>query len=356
MKRRGFWLILVLLLLSLATPVLADGPDGDVVIWGKSYTLASGQKIKGDLLVYGGDVTLEPGSEVKRDVTVFGGTLTLAGQVHGDVSVWGGDVNITADAEVRGDVMSVGGKLDRHPKADIRGDEIEGFPFELPKGPKPPKPPEPPKPPKVPPPPSPGRGDGFLKGVGGFFRSVFGIVLMMVLGILVVAFIPRHTETVAETMVKAPGKSLVTGVAALVGGSVILLMLVLVGALLTATICLAPIGLAMFLPVLVAGIALLFGWIAAGLLLGTRILRALKKSEPVSVTAVAVGMLALSLLSAIPCIGWALALATVVWSLGAVVHSLFGTRSWDTPAAPGPTIDADADIVDQDYDPRMDKL
>jgi hypothetical protein len=356
MKKRGFWLILVLLFLSLATPVLADGPDGDVVIWGKSYTLASGENIKGDLLVYGGNVTLEPESEVKGDVTVFGGTLTLAGQVDGDVSVWGGDVNITADATVRGDVMSVGGKLNRHSKADIRGHEIEGFPFDLPKEPKLPQRPEPPKPPKVPPAPSPDRGNGFLKGIGGFFRSVFGIVLMMVLGILVVAFIPRHTETVAETMVRAPVKSLLSGLVALVGGSVILLMLVLVGALLTATICLAPIGLAMFLPVLVAGIALLFGWIAAGLLLGTKILRALKKDEPVPVTAVAVGMLALSLLSAIPCIGWALALVTVVWSLGAVVHSLFGTRPWDSPATPGPTGAADADGLDQDYDPRMDKL
>ena len=61
----------------------ADDPDGDVVIWGRSYTLASGEKIRGDLLVYGGNVTIETNSEVKGDVTVFGGNLSLAGEVDG---------------------------------------------------------------------------------------------------------------------------------------------------------------------------------------------------------------------------------------------------------------------------------
>jgi hypothetical protein len=355
MKKIRFWLILPLLLLTLATPVLADGPDGDVVIWGRSYTLASGETIKGDLLVYGGNVTVEADSEIKGNVTVFGGNLTLAGEIDGDVTVWGGNVNIEGEATVRGQVMAVGGVVDRAPGADIRGDEIEGLPFpELPNAP---NPPEPPQAPKVPQPQPAVRNDRVGSKIGGFFRSVFGVMLSMVLGVLVVAFIPRHTETVCETMVKETGKSFVTGLIALVGGSFALTVLAIVGALLIATLCLAPIGLAMFLPIMAAAIALLFGWIAAGLLFGTRILRAIRHQEPTPVSAVAVGLLALSLVSAIPCIGWALALATAVWSLGAVVNSRFGTRPWEAePAADSTVTSIPVEDVDPDYDPRMDKL
>jgi hypothetical protein len=361
MRKIRFWLILPLLLLTLATPVLADGPNGNVVIWGRSYTLASGEKIKGDLLVYGGNVTVEADSEINGNVTVFGGNLTLSGEVDGDVTVWGGNVNIGSEATVRGQVMAVGGVLERDPRASIHGDEIEGLPFPEPRLPAPPnapEPPEPPPPPELPNPPPPvSRKSDVGHRVGGFFRSVFGVMLSMVLGVLVVAFLPQHTETVSETMVKETGKSFGTGLIALVGGSFAMMVLSIVGALLIATLCLAPIGLALFLPILVAAVSLLFGWIAAGLLFGTRILRAVRHKEPTPVSAVAVGLLALSLVSAIPCVGWALGLATVVWSLGAVVNSRFGTRPWEqAPAAGSGVTQIPVEDVEPDYDPRMDKL
>ncbi len=353
MKKIGLLLILTLLLVSLAAPILADGSDGDVVIWGDNYVLEADQEIKGDLLVYGGNVTLKGGSEVKGDVTVFGGNLTLSGEVKGDVTVWGGDVKITSDAKIRGRVMSVGGDIDRDAGADVRGDEIEGLPFEIPSVPKPPNPPRPPEIPNIPMERS--GGSGFLNRVSGFFRSVFGIALMVVLGILVVVFIPRHTETVAETMVKAPGKCFVSGLVSLVGGSIALAVLAIIGSILTVTICLAPLGLAMFLPILVAGIALLFGWIAAGLLLGTKVLRAIKHKEPTPVAAVAVGILILNLISFVPCIGWFISLAAVMWSLGAVVQSLFGTRPWKDLSASTGADEPKAEEL-EDYDPRMDQL
>jgi hypothetical protein len=355
---------LALLLALLATPVLADGPDGDVVIWGRDYVLESDQTIKGDLLVYGGDVILEPESEVKGDVTVFGGALLLSGEVEGDVTAWGGDVDIQSDATIRGQVMSVGGHIDRHPDADVRGEQIEGFPFEPPFS-KEPTAPEAPQAPREPdPPPVPpvrierNSGNNVLKGITSFFRSVFGILLLVVLGILVVTFIPQHTETVAETMVKATGKSFVSGLVVLLGGSVILAILAVVGALLTATICLAPVGLVLFLPTLVAGVAILFGWIAAGLLVGTKVLRAVSKKEPTPVVAVAAGILLLTLISNVPCVGWALAVATLMWSVGAVVQSLFGTRPYNSVTSNAGTggTNPDASDIDPDYDPRMDQL
>ena len=371
MKRARWIVLLTLLLVLLATPVLADGSDGDVVIWGRDYVLESDQTIKGDLLVYGGNVILEPESEVKGNVTVFGGTLALSGEVKGDVTVWGGDIDIRSGATIRGQVMSVGGHVDRDPDADVRGEQIEGFPFEPPFPPEPeaPEAPDIPSKPDIPPAPpvhqERSRGNDVLRGITSFFRSVFGILLIVVLGILVVTFIPQHTETVAETMVKAPGKSFVSGLVVLLGGSVILAILAAVGAILTATICLAPVGLALFLPSLVAGVAILFGWIAAGLLLGTKVLRAVRKKEPTPVVAVAAGILILTLISNVPCVGWALAVATLMWSLGAVVQSLFGTRPYGSAPLVAEAGDTDTDVpdtgvgdtnVDTEYDPRMDQL
>jgi hypothetical protein len=144
---------------------------------------------------------------------------------------------------------------------------------------------------------------------------------MTILGILVVVFIPQHTDTVAETIAKAPVQSFLTGVAAWV-------VVPIVAVLLAITICLSPVA-ALWL--LIVAVALLFGWIAAGLLLGVRILRAVTDKEPNPVAAVALGVLILSLLSLIPCLGLVFSAVILTWSLGAVGYSFFGTRAYNEP-------------------------
>jgi hypothetical protein len=335
MRKIGLLITLAMLFALLATPVLADGPDGDVVIWGDNYTLDSEQRIKGDLLVYGGNVKLKENSQVAGDVTVFGGNLTISGKVDGDVTVWGGNVNIKSEATVRGQVVSVGGNVDRDEGADVRGEEIEGLPFRPPKVPKPPIPPGVPRVPRHPP----GQSD-FFRRVGNLFRSVLGMMVMIVLGILVVAFLPRHTETVAETIIKAPAQSIGLGIVAVIAIPIVAIVLAI-------TICLIPVSVSILL---VTGIALLLGWIACGLLLGVKVMRALTHKEPNHVVAVAVGILLLSFLSFIPCLGWFVSLTAVTWSLGSVLYSLFGTRAYNDPA---PRILRN---LLGNYDPRMDKM
>ena len=315
--RKVTWLLLLVVLFAVpATPVLADDPEGDVVIWGDNYTLRSGQTIRGDLLVYAGNVKLEEGSKASRDVTLFGGDLDVAGQIDGDVTVWGGNITIRSSAVIRGQVVSVGGKVVREEGADIRGQEWEGLPFRVPSPPKPPIPPHPPLLRRYQ-----DWGSSWWKNVGEVFRSAFGVVVMAILGILVVVFIPQHTDTVAETMAKAPLQSFLTGLAAWIVVPVVAVLLVI-------TICLSPVA-ALWL--LVAGVALLFGWIAAGLVLGVRILRAVTDKEPNPVAAVALGVLILSLLSLIPCLGLAFSAVVLTWSLGAVGYSFFGTRAYNEP-------------------------
>lgn len=340
MKKLGFKVLLAaLLLVLLAVPVFADDPEGDVVIWGDNYTLAAGHKINGDLLVYGGNADLQAGSEVDGDVTVFGGSLTIAGDVDGDITVWGGSVHILASATVRGKVMSISGSVNSEEGADVRGEKIEGLPFRDPVAPKPPVPPEPPVPPQVPNVRT-RHGDVnvWLHNVTDAFRSAFGILVLIVLSILVVVFIPRHTDTVAETMVKAPLQSFAVGLAAWI-------VVPIVAVVLTVTICLSPVAA---LLTLVAGVALLFGWIAAGLLLGVRLLRALTKTEPNPVAAVALGTGVLTVLSFIPCLGFLISAVALTWSLGAVAHSFFGTRRYNDPL---PKM-----LQPKPHDPRQDRL
>ena len=311
------WLLLLVILLTIAAiPVAAQDGEGDIVVWGDNYTLRSGQTLYGDLLVYGGNAVLEKDSIVRRNVTLFGGDLDAAGQIDGDVTVWGGNITIRSSAIVRGQVVSVGGKIVRDEGADIRGQQWEGLPFRVPQ---PPRPSIPATPPAF-------RtyrdwSSRWWRNVGNVFRSAFGVVVMTILGILVVVFIPQHTDTVTETIARAPLQSFLTGLAAWI-------VVPLVAIVLTITICLSPVA-ALWL--LVVAVALLFGWIAAGLLLGVRILRAVADQEPNPVAAVALGVLVLSLLSLIPCLGLAFSAVVLTWSLGAVGYSFFGTRAYNEP-------------------------
>lgn len=348
MRRIVLVLVLAVLFVSLATPVLADGPD-NVVVWGDDYTLESGDRIEGDLLVYGGSAVLEEESKVGGDATVFGGNLTIYGEVAGDVTVWGGNVVIKSEATIRGSVVSIGGSVHREEGADVRGDEVEGWPrpFIQPI----PRLPVPPRLPRV-------RTSStwardWTRDIADAFRSAFSVLVMIVLGILVVVFLPRHTEAVAETMIKSPVESFVSGLATIVAGSIALVVVAIVAVLLVITICLAPLGLLLLLPFLVVGIAALFGWIAAGLLLGVKVLRALTHKDPNHVAAVAIGVPILSLLSYIPCVGWTIGLIAMMWSLGAVVYSLFGTRTRKGSSIMD--LSRSAGKATEDYDPRMDK-
>ncbi len=336
-------LVILLALVVLATivpPVAAGGP-GDVEVFGQNYTLGEDDKIEGDLRVFGGNVELLRGSQVDGDVQVFGGNLTVYGEVKGDIVVWGGNVRLKDGAIIRGDVVAMGGDVEREAKCDMRGEMmsrtgVSGLPM-LPFVPGMTHPY-----PRL-------WGSNLLHRVGMVFRGAFGTLTTIVLGVLVVVFLPRHTETVAETMLKAPLYSLVSGAVALVASAAAFLIVSLVAGLLALTICLAPVSLLLFLPFLIVGIGLLFGWIAAGLLLGTKVLRTLTRhEEPGQILAVALGILLLSIISSVPCVGWAAAVAVVTWSLGAVVYSLFGTRAYDEPA---PRI-----LGEMRYDPRVDRL
>jgi hypothetical protein len=166
------------------------------------------------------------------------------------------------------------------------------------------------------------------------------MLVLIVLGILVVVFIPSHTDNVAEAIIKAPLQSFLTGLVAVI-------IVPIVAIVLTVTICLSPVAV---LLLLIVGVAMVFGWIAAGLLLGVKVLRALTKSEPNPVAAVALGVFILTLLAFAPCLGFLITAVGVTWSMGAVAYTFFGTRAYNEP--PPKFLSGSPS---QQYDPRIDQ-
>ncbi|MGA9347392.1 MAG: polymer-forming cytoskeletal protein [Anaerolineae bacterium] len=311
MKKVLLACLLALLLAATATPVFADG-DGGRVVFGGSFTLESGEEVDGDLVIFGGSAVLEEDSLVHGNVVVMGGSARVAGEVNGDIVTFGGNVEVRTTAVVDGDLVTIGGNVEREEGAVVRGSEVEGLEF---------------------------RGfprfwtvptrlnltnrwpniwSSFIFDV---FKSIFVALALAALGLLVVLFWPKQTQVVSQTILTAPLPS--GGVGLLTAVVAVALMV-----LLAITICLSPVAFLLGVATLAGGI---FGWIAVGLLVGQKLLEAFKVKGITTMIAVVVGILLISLLGAIPCIGTITAIIVGCLGLGAVVLTRFGTQTYPLP-------------------------
>jgi len=307
--------LLALLLIAPAGPVLANGGDG-VVIFGGDFTLESGKEVDGDLVVVGGNVVLEEDSTVEGTVFIIGGRATVAGAVDNELVVFGGDVELKSTAVVEGDVVIWGGHFEREEGAIVEGNILEGAALGFPRGPRITR--------VVPVPPIPSRvplqaGTRLLlTTIMDIFKAIITALALMALGLLVVLFLPKQTEIVAQAVLAAPLPSLGMGfLTAVVAAGLIVLLAI--------TLCLSPIALFIFL---ITVAAIFFGWIATGLLVGQKLLEGLKAQEPAPLLAVVIGVLLISLISALPCLGPIVFLGVVSLGLGGVVLTRFGTMPY----------------------------
>ena len=321
MKRILLACLLALLMLIPAVPAFAEGPNDGRVIFGGDFTLESGEELDGDLAVFGGNVVLEESSLVDGDVAVIGGRARVAGKVDGDLVVFGGSVKLEPTAVIEGDLVTFGGQVERAEGAIVRGEIVRspGFEFEgltglwrFRPGPYVPRWP-----------------DRLFQFFWGVFQAGLVTLALMALGVLIVLFWPQQTELVGQAIVAAPLPSLGVGfLTAIVAAAL--------AALLAITICLLPMS---FFVAVATLAAVLFGWTAVGLLVGQRLLAALKVQETNQLVAVLVGVLLISLLTAVPCLGWLFAVVVGSLGLGAVVLTRFGTMAY--PPAPAPIASAE---------------
>jgi hypothetical protein len=251
----------------------------------------------------------------------MGGSATVAGEVDDDLVVFGSDVKLKSTAFIGNDVVAWGGQVERAEGAVVEGNVSEGAVFRGPRIVR-----------VVPFRPTPPGMTPLETGTRFFFNTIMDIfkaiiiaLALMALGLLVVLFLPRQAETVGQAVLSAPLPTLGVG---------FLTAVVAVGltVLLAFTICLSPIALLVALITTVAGF---FGWIAVGLLVGQKLLEGLKAREPAPLVAVVIGVLLISLISALPCLGFFVFLGVVSLGLGGVVLTRFGTMSYpEGPPSP----------------------
>ncbi len=310
----------VLAALAIPGPAQAAATDPDKVVFGGTYTLASGETLDGNLAVFGGTATIEQNSRVTGDIVLTGGALNVDGEVDKSISALGGSLFLNDHAIIHGDINMLGATIQRSPNARVDGKIVNSsnapLQFDLPG--------------KVF---APNLNDA-LKPITDTLWLLFRSLAMAALAILTVLFLPVATNRVAQAVVSQPVMSGALGLLTLIVAPI---ALVLVGI----TIILLPVSL---LGLLVVAVAIMFGWIALGMEVGKRLLGLFHADWPLPLAAGAgtfIMTLVVTWIGSIPCVGWLIPFIVVLLGLGGIVLSRFGTQDYtgtgmlvSTPPAP----------------------
>lgn len=316
-------IISMLLLVCLAIPggfALASNTEaktinGDQFILGQSFTLTAGDTLNGNLVVIGGTVTTDAGSIINGDMVMVGGTVSIGGKLTGDIVCVGGTGTVADTAVIEGDVISAGGWLNISPKAQVNGTTNINTPGDFKWN----------------------FGEIFKKRENfGWFNDpvnkvltdMFQVLAMAALAALIVLIFGKPAAKVADAIAISPALSWGIGLLTLLVFPVLVVVMVI-------TLILIP---AIPLVVLLLALGFVFGYISLGYEIGRRLETASKGqwAEPISA---GIGMLVLGLVVTaigwIPCLGWVVNFAIMLFGLGAIVLTYFGTRSYpETPRTP----------------------
>jgi len=355
LKNNAVRIILLLALLVIPTgSVLAQGPGGDVVLFGQNYTVQSGDTLQGSLAVFGGNVNVEEDAKVNGDMAVIGGNLSIDGNVNGDIAIIGGNMTITGTvngeivvvggqvildetAVVEGNISSIGGNVEKKPGAKVTGDITNNAPptIRIPDAPNPPNLPNVPGIPDVPNPPSINVEVNPFWSVAGKVGQAMGMALI---AMLLALFLQPQLERTGDAITSQP----------LIAGGYGLLSVIVVPAIilvLTLTLILIPIAL---IVILALPLAWMFGMIALGQEVGNRFTKAIDQTWAPILT-IGFGtfllMLVAGLLQLVPCFGFLAYLLLSFIAIGASAVTVFGTRNMPGPVNTinnPPAIDASA--------------
>lgn len=305
-------LFVALLFFALAVPVWADDGDGQLVLPGGSLTISPGEEVNQDVVVVAGTLDLRQGGRVRGDVVVLAGMATVSGEIEGNLVIVAGSLILRSSAVVKSDLVAAASTVERDPGARIEGKVQHAFRWQTPIVPRTwrvfPS----------------SENGGMLRFLGIVLQWIMTNVALIVLGILLVLFLPKPTAGVQNAISRGWLPSAGVGLLTLMALAIVLPLLVI--------ICLG-IPVAIVLGV-AAGAAGLFGWVAASILIGHRILNGLKVQGAHFGLAVVAGVLAVRLVSAVPCLGRLADLVVLCVGLGAVVLTRFGTMPYAPVSAP----------------------
>jgi hypothetical protein len=268
-------MLLLCWLLPAATASADDTKDRIVLV---GDVLVDRPDTTGDIVVLDGDVTIR--GTVKGDVIVGDGDVTIRGTVTGDVVAVAGLATLGKRGNVEGD-LRYGDKTPVQTPGSKVGGDVKKFDV----------------------------GNTSLIGAIGFFIGF--VVSMFLLGLILILLAPRAAEAVART---GRRKALVSAGVGLLG--IILIPVIAVAA------CLTIVGIPLGIVLLFLIVPLLaMSYITTALVLGRLILKNSK------LIAFLLGLVVLGLLTLIPIAGGLVAVLAIIFGLGALLVTLFTSRS-----------------------------
>lgn len=289
--------------------------EKNIIVMGGELEVERDAVIYGDISVYGGDATFERGTEIHGTVRVYGGDLSIAGTVYGDVIMLGGETDLESSAVIEGDVKTVGGKVNRSRSAVINGNimsgQVGGASIDVS---------------------SQGRTERvrsvfspleFVQRTyrvlfGSFVSIVFYLIFAMLGAFLLMKIGPKHVTNAEAYLLKAPWMTF------LIGFVVSIVIVPLVALLLSVTILLIPVA---FLLVLALIIAMFYGYVILGSLIGKELKRRIGLDwDPVRLTVLgtAVLIIASQVINMLPAwIDWIPEFVAASLGVGAVSQYLY---------------------------------
>ncbi len=232
----------------------------------------------------GSDVHIEKDMRVD-DAVAVGGSVFVDGIVDGDAVAVGGTIHLGEEAVIHGDAVTVGGVIDQAEGAMIYGTTVNVGAFDF--------------------------KDifdwkQFFSGFGGIpkFFMIIPLIGLFALVLLLTILIPTELGTVASNIKNEPVVMFLWGMLGvfLIVPLAVMLVISIIG------IALIPIEiLAIFL-------ASLIGYIAVAIIIGKKLLRALKNDDPSIILSAILGVLILWLIGLIPVFGSIV--KVIVWIIG----------------------------------------
>ncbi len=308
-------LLVAVALFSLTIPASAQSPTpvpqtddlqyGDKFILGDTFRLKYGETLNGNLVVVGGTVNIEKGAQVNGDIVLTGGTINITGSVKGDIVAIGGAVSLDDTAIVDGDISAVGASIKRSDGAQISGQITEQGPLQLDL--------------------NQGGQNIPVKNTPSMLEKILAIAFeslaMAALAVVLGLIFPNQIKRVAQTLNNEFWVSGGVGIITIIGAPIVLVIM-------TITIILIPV---MIFSLLAIALTSIYGWVVAGFDAGEWFSKLFKVNWPVAVSS-GIGVLVLSLvvglITLIPCVGWIIAFLILVFTLGAIVISRFGSNKY----------------------------
>ncbi len=237
----------------------------------------------------GSDVRVEKDERVD-DAIAVGGSVYVDGIVDGDAVAVGGTVHLGEEAIVHGDAVTVGGKIDEAEGAMIYGTSVDVGSFDF------------------------GNifeGKHFFDGHRGIPKvfTIIPLIGLLALVLLLSALIPTELGTVANNIKDEPIIMFLWGLL----GIILIVPLAVMLAISIIGIVLIPIEL------LAVFLASLIGYIAVAIIIGKKILRALKNETPSIILSAILGVLVLWLVGLIPIFGSIVQAIAGIMGFGAVI-------------------------------------